>query len=148
MFIAMNRFQVVRGKEDEFETVWRTRESYLESVPGFVEFHLLKGPESEDHTLYASHSVWQSRSAFEDWTRSEAFRAAHGRAGNADAILQLADAGDVHGTSLRGSFRVPAGPRQAATITTTVAPSVIQDTRSHHPSPTSAAAGRLPAARP
>ena len=83
MFIAMNRFQVVRGKEDEFETVWRTRESYLESVPGFVEFHLLKGPESEDHTLYASHSVWQSRSAFEDWTRSEAFRAAHGRAGNA-----------------------------------------------------------------
>ena len=83
MFIAMNRFQVVRGKEDEFETVWRTRESYLETVPGFVEFHLLKGPESEDHTLYASHSVWQSRSAFEDWTRSEVFRAAHGRAGNA-----------------------------------------------------------------
>ena len=83
MFIAMNRFQVVRGKEDEFETVWRTRESYLETVPGFVEFHLLKGPESEDHTLYASHSVWRSRSAFEAWTRSEAFRAAHGRAGNA-----------------------------------------------------------------
>ena len=26
---------------------------YLDRVPGFVEFHLLKGPEGEDHTLYA-----------------------------------------------------------------------------------------------
>jgi hypothetical protein len=31
-------------------------------VPGFVEFHLLKGPEAEDHTLYSSHTVWQSKS--------------------------------------------------------------------------------------
>ena len=31
--------------------------------PGFVEFHLLKGPEAEDHTLYASsHTVWENRS--------------------------------------------------------------------------------------
>src|ERR1700741_4487945 len=29
----------------------------------FVEFHLLKGPEADDHTLYASHTVWQSRAA-------------------------------------------------------------------------------------
>lgn len=82
MFIAMNRFQVVKGREADFETIWRTRESYLDGVPGFVEFHLLKGPELDDHTLYASHSVWQSRVDFEAWTRSEAFRAAHGRAGN------------------------------------------------------------------
>jgi heme-degrading monooxygenase HmoA len=27
------------------------RDSHLEKVPGFVEFHLLKGPEAEDHTL-------------------------------------------------------------------------------------------------
>jgi heme-degrading monooxygenase HmoA len=51
-------------------------------VPGFVEFHLLRGPEVEDHTLYASHTVWQSRAAFEAWTTSEAFRAAHRRAGD------------------------------------------------------------------
>ena len=30
---------------------------------------------------YATHTVWQSRLAFEDWTRSEAFRAAHAGAG-------------------------------------------------------------------
>ena len=82
MFIAMNRFRVERGAEDAFETVWLSRDSYLEHVPGFVEFHLLKGPEAEDHTLYASHTVWQSKAAFEAWTKSEEFRAAHARAGN------------------------------------------------------------------
>jgi hypothetical protein len=59
-----------------------SRQSYLDRVPGFVEFHLLKGPEAEDHTLYASHTVWQTKSAFEAWTKSEEFRAAHARAGN------------------------------------------------------------------
>jgi heme-degrading monooxygenase HmoA len=51
-------------------------------VPRFVEFHLLKGPEAEDHTLYASHTVWENRAVFEAWTKSEAFRAAHSRAGD------------------------------------------------------------------
>jgi heme-degrading monooxygenase HmoA len=54
----------------------------LYKVPGFVEFHLLKGPEAEDQTLYASHTVWENRSVFEAWTKSEAFRAAHHRAGD------------------------------------------------------------------
>lgn len=82
MFIAMNRFQVRLGSEQAFEKVWATRESYLGSMPGFVEFHLLKGPVNEDHTLYSTHTTWESRAAFEAWTRSEAFRKAHARAGN------------------------------------------------------------------
>ena len=82
MFIAMNRFRVKRGAEETFEQVWLSRDSHLENVPGFVEFHLLEGPEAKDHTLFASHSVWQSRAAFEAWTRSAEFRAAHARAGN------------------------------------------------------------------
>jgi heme-degrading monooxygenase HmoA len=81
MFIAMNRFRVRKDSETAFEQVWMNRETHLEKVPGFVEFHLLKGPQAEDYTLYASHTVWQSRAAFEAWTKSEAFRAAHNRAG-------------------------------------------------------------------
>lgn len=81
MFVAMNRFKIQPGREAEFEEVWRQRESHLDRVPGFVSFHLLRGPSSAEHTLYASHSVWQSRAAFEAWTRSEAFRAAHRGAG-------------------------------------------------------------------
>ncbi|MGF1501325.1 MAG: antibiotic biosynthesis monooxygenase family protein [Paracoccaceae bacterium] len=81
MYIAMNRFRVVKGREAEFEAVWTGRESHLAGVPGFKEFRLLRGPETTEHTLYASHSVWASEEAFRDWTRSEAFRAAHAQAG-------------------------------------------------------------------
>jgi heme-degrading monooxygenase HmoA len=81
MFIAMNRFQIIPGEEDAFETVWKTRDSHLADVPGFVEFHLLRGPSEEDHTLYASHTIWASRADFEAWTKSEAFRKAHANAG-------------------------------------------------------------------
>jgi heme-degrading monooxygenase HmoA len=82
MFIAMNRFRVKKGSEEDFERVWTSRDTHLQKVPGFVEFHLLRGPETEDYTLFASHSVWQSKAAFEAWTRSEEFRAAHSRAGD------------------------------------------------------------------
>lgn len=88
MFIAMNRFRVARGSEAAFEQVWMSRDSHLDKVPGFVEFHLLKGPEAEDHTLYASHTVWESHAAFEAWTKSEAFRAAHHKAGD-NKVLYL-----------------------------------------------------------
>jgi heme-degrading monooxygenase HmoA len=80
MFIAMNRFRVKKGSEDALEKVWLGRDSYFDRIPGFLQFHLLKGAEAEDHTLYSSHSVWQSTQAFEAWTRSEQFRAAHARA--------------------------------------------------------------------
>lgn len=81
MFIAMNRFKVKFGSEAEFERVWRERDSYLATVPGFVAFNLLKGPQREDHVLYSSHTEWRSKADFEAWTKSEAFRAAHRDAG-------------------------------------------------------------------
>ncbi len=88
MFLTMNRFRVKTGQEEAFETVWKTRDSHLAEVPGFVSFHLMKGPVRDDHVLYASHTMWESRAAFEDWTRSEAFRAAHkGAGGNAGLYL-------------------------------------------------------------
>lgn len=80
MFIAMNRFRIARGSEELFEKLWRERESYLDGVPGFREFHLLRGPADDEATLYASHSVWESQEAFEAWTASESFQKAHRQA--------------------------------------------------------------------
>lgn len=80
MFIAMNRFRIARGREEVFEELWRKRDSHLAGVPGFREFHLLKGPQDEEATLYASHTVWGSRPDFEAWTESESFRKAHAQA--------------------------------------------------------------------
>ena len=85
MFIAMNRFQIALGFEEGFEKIWRERETYLEEVPGFVSFALLKGTSlseesAADHSLYASHTVWASRECFDAWTQSEHFRKAHAQA--------------------------------------------------------------------
>jgi heme-degrading monooxygenase HmoA len=119
MFIAMNRFKVTKGCEAAFEQVWLSRDSHLDKVRGFVEFHLLKGPEADDHTLYASHTVWQNRAVFEAWTKSEAFRAAHEKAGDNKPlylghpqfegfeIVQTVSGGKIRGrvtTTTRGSF--------------------------------------------
>lgn len=80
MYIAMNRFRVKKGSEDALEKVWASRDSYLHRMKGFAEFHLLKGPEAEDHTLYSSHTVWQTKDDFVAWTNSEEFKIAHARA--------------------------------------------------------------------
>ena len=81
MFIAMNRFKIVPGKEYEFEKVWRERDSLLSEVPGFKEFNLVKGEKNEEFSLYASHSIWNSKADFISWTKSEAFKIAHKNAG-------------------------------------------------------------------
>ncbi|TMV15393.1 antibiotic biosynthesis monooxygenase family protein [Arenibacterium halophilum] len=81
-FIAMNRFKIRPGREADFETIWKSRESRLSEMQGFREFRLLKGPKSDDHTLYSSHVIWDSKADFEAWTKSEQFRDAHKNAGN------------------------------------------------------------------
>ena len=80
MFIAMNRFRIALGSEQVFEELWRSRDSQLDGVPGFEDFHLLKGPSDDESTLYASHTIWGSKSAFDAWTESENFRKAHAKA--------------------------------------------------------------------
>lgn len=82
----MNRFRVAKGQEEAFETVWRSRQSRLDEMEGFVSFHLLRGPARDDHQLYASHTVWSDEAAFRAWTTSEQFRAVHRDAGSNAAL--------------------------------------------------------------
>ena len=77
----MNRFKIVLGKEKDFENVWKNRDTHLKDVPGFKEFNLVKGDTNNEHTLYASHSIWNSKNDFINWTKSEAFRLAHKNSG-------------------------------------------------------------------
>lgn len=86
MFIAMNRFKVNPGRGPDFEEAWRTRESYLKTVPGFIRFALLRGDIEGD---YVSHSTWESRDAFNAWTRSEAFHKAHGQGMGGGVISEM-----------------------------------------------------------
>tara|TARA_B100000963_G_C22317394_1_gene532755 strand:- start:42 stop:344 length:303 start_codon:yes stop_codon:yes gene_type:complete len=81
MFIAMNRFKIVLGKEEQFEKVWKERDTHLSNVKGFMKFNLVKGATNNEFSLYASHSMWESKEDFINWTKSDAFRLAHKNAG-------------------------------------------------------------------
>ena len=83
MYIAMNRFRVTKGAEEEFEALWRNRDSHLAGTSGFLEFAMLRGAGAADHTLYISQSRWADEKAFRGWTTSESFRLAHKDAGSA-----------------------------------------------------------------
>lgn len=84
LFVAMNHFQVNPDRASEFEQIWRTRETHLHEVPGFVRFALLRGDEPGQ---YVSHSMWASRGAFVAWTESEAFRKGHAQARTPSGVL-------------------------------------------------------------
>jgi len=87
MYIAMNRFRVNEGHESVFEEIWRKRDTYLDQVPGFKRFNLLRGETKDGITLFVCHSTWRDRDAFIAWTESEAFRKAHGDARSPQGTL-------------------------------------------------------------
>ncbi|MBS0270125.1 MAG: antibiotic biosynthesis monooxygenase [Proteobacteria bacterium] len=89
MYIAMNRFKVEPDHAKEFEQLWINREVNLHKEPGFLSFHLLRGPKRDDHVLYSSHTVWNSFVDFEAWTKSESFRKSHASAGGTTRKLYL-----------------------------------------------------------
>jgi heme-degrading monooxygenase HmoA len=69
---------------------------------------------TEAHTLYASHTVWESRAAFETWTKSVAFRAAHSRAGDNKPLYLDDPQFEVRQTVGRGKGKVTLAPRGAS----------------------------------
>ena len=77
MFVVMNRFQIVAGREAEFEERWRTRESQLDQFEGFVQFALLRNDSAGETTEYISHTTWRSKADFEQWRDSQQFHTAH-----------------------------------------------------------------------
>ena len=85
-YIAMNRFKIAIGRESDFENIWKNRNTYLNDVPGFKKFNLLKGPTKEDYTLYCSHSTWNTISDFEKWRSSDSFKKAHSGGGQHKGI--------------------------------------------------------------
>ena len=58
----------------------------FKTVGGVKKFYLLNGPTNEEYTLYTSQSTWESKTHFENWTKSEAFRKAHSGGGQHKGI--------------------------------------------------------------
>ncbi|PIQ33537.1 MAG: antibiotic biosynthesis monooxygenase [Zetaproteobacteria bacterium CG_4_9_14_3_um_filter_49_83] len=80
MFVTMNRFTIDPQYWDVFEDRFRQRAGLIDKEPGFIRNTVLRPQEgfSDQHIVM---TLWESREAFEAWTKSDSFRQAHAKAG-------------------------------------------------------------------
>lgn len=79
MFVVMNRIPVNKEFQEDFEARFRERQGLVDQSPGFVRNMVLR-PSEESSEYHIVMTLWESREAFLDWTRSEAFARAHEKA--------------------------------------------------------------------
>ena len=89
VFVAMNRFKVLEGKEEAFEKRWAERESKLEGMDGFLTFLLLRRDalKAEDGLNYSTLTVWRNWDAFDAWRASSANAKAHAKSEDAEPMF-------------------------------------------------------------
>lgn len=80
MFVTMNRFTIHPEYWDDFEARFAGRAGLVDGEPGFIRNAVLRPAEGscDQHIVM---TLWEDRAAFEAWTKSEAFRKAHEKAG-------------------------------------------------------------------
>jgi len=79
MITVANRIYVKPEYGADFERAFRERAGLVDKMPGFIS-NLVLRPANEDDP-YVVLTYWQSRQAFLDWVRSDAFREGHAKSG-------------------------------------------------------------------
>jgi heme-degrading monooxygenase HmoA len=74
MIVVMNRIPVTEGREADFEKTFTGRDRAVDLMPGFLDLQVLRPAEGR---IYVVMTRWKSREAFDQWTQSEVFTAAH-----------------------------------------------------------------------
>jgi len=80
MFVTMNRFTIAPEHWGDFENRFKQRAGLVDSEPGFIRNAVLR-PQENSSDQHIVMTLWKTRQDFETWTRSDAFRKAHGKAG-------------------------------------------------------------------
>ncbi len=78
MIVVSNRIPVHEDHHEAFEERFANRAADVETMPGFLSFHLLR-PISPDDP-YVVMTFWESHEHYEAWINSEAFKQGHARA--------------------------------------------------------------------
>ncbi|HWV68304.1 antibiotic biosynthesis monooxygenase [Chitinophaga sp.] len=76
-FVAINYIQCNSDYAERFEQLFASRAHAIDTMPGFINMHVLRPAKPGDDYLIVSY--WEHEQAFKDWTRSEAFIAGHKR---------------------------------------------------------------------
>ena len=81
MFVTMNRFTIAPEHWDDFENRFRQRAGLIDGEPGFIRNAVLR-PTENSCNQHVILTMWETRQDFKAWTKSEAFRKAHEKAGH------------------------------------------------------------------
>ena len=76
-FVAVNYIQCSPEYATRFEELFGSRAHAIDTMPGFIEMHVLRPGKEGDAYLIVSY--WENQEAFKDWTKSEAFIEGHKR---------------------------------------------------------------------
>jgi len=80
MFVTMNRFTIDPDHWSDFEERFKQRAGLVDGEPGFIRNAVLR-PDQGSTVQHIVMTMWETREAFEAWTKSESFRKAHEKAG-------------------------------------------------------------------
>lgn len=76
-FVAINYIQCNADYRERFEQLFATRAHAIDTMPGFINMHVLRPAKDEDAYLILSY--WETEQSFKDWMKSESFTAGHKR---------------------------------------------------------------------
>lgn len=76
-FVAVNYIHCEPEYRERFEYLFGSRAKAIDTMPGFVDMHVLKPATENDPYLVVSY--WSSEDAFKDWTKSPEFIEGHKR---------------------------------------------------------------------
>lgn len=76
-FVAVNYINCSPEYKERFEFLFGSRAKAIDTMPGFIEMHVLRPEKEGDNYLIVSY--WETEDAFKSWTRSEAFMEGHKR---------------------------------------------------------------------
>lgn len=76
-FVAINYITCSPEYRERFEELFGSRARAIDTMPGFIDMHVLRPNKEEDSYLIVSY--WEHEGAFKDWTKSEAFIEGHKR---------------------------------------------------------------------
>ncbi|MDZ7839494.1 MAG: antibiotic biosynthesis monooxygenase [Gammaproteobacteria bacterium] len=75
MFVALSRFVVRNGMEDEVRTAFEGRPHLVDLAPGFIRMEVLRPRErAEEFWLM---TWWEDEACFDTWHKSHAYKDSH-----------------------------------------------------------------------
>ncbi len=76
-FVAVNYIHCNADYRERFEELFGSRAHAIDTMPGFIDMHVLKP--AKDGDAYLIVSYWETEQAFKTWTTSPAFIEGHKR---------------------------------------------------------------------